>query len=46
MNNTIDNEDVVLLDMYTYQDNLPNYEDVVIVKRNYSNIDYHIKINF
>ena len=39
MNNTIDNEDVVLLDMYTYQDKLPNYEDVVIVKRNYSNID-------
>ena len=46
MNNTIDNEDVVLLDMYTYQDNLPNYEDVVIVKRNYSNIDYSYKNKF
>ena len=25
--------------MYTYQDKLPDYEDVVIIKRNYSNID-------
>lgn len=39
MNNTIDNEDIVLLDMYTYEDSLPTYEDIVIVKRN----DFNIK---
>ena len=46
MNNTIDNEDVVLLDMYTYQDKLPDYEDVVIIKRNYSNIDNSSKSKY
>lgn len=46
MNNTIDNEDRVLLDMYTYEDSLPNYEDIVIIKRNYSNTIYVSNNNY
>lgn len=46
MNNTIDNEDRVLLYMYTYEDSLPNYEDIVIIKRNYSNTIYVSNNNY